>query len=407
MKMNFDVEGNKEKEIVAEELEDAEEYEEIEEIEESSSSSSSSNSNDEKKKLIRLLALLLGVVILFILVMFLLTSCSNGSKSYEDIENIMVEAAESYFADHTDNLPKKDGGTQTIDASVLSAEGYMKDLSKYTDAVCTGTVKVQKSGSTYSYTPKLNCGDSYASAELSDKIKDDNKIVSSGYGLYNKNGSYVFRGETVNNYVQLDNALWRVVKITSSGNTVLILDEPLAMTSPYDNRFNDVANYKSGINNYSASRLKEALLEEYNKEDSFLSDNDKAKTETFNVCAGARGLTETGVEQAVECKTVEQNQKVGLLTAADYMNASIDTGCTTVSSKNCQNYNYLNGPKSEWWTLTPSTTNTYSAYMVSINNGIKETETYNYAAIRPVIYLNSNVLYKSGTGTETDPYIVK
>ena len=47
------------------------------------------------------------------------------------------------------------------------------------------------------------------------------------------------------------------------------------------------------------------------------------------------------------------------------------------------------------------------SYMVSINNGIKETETYNYAALRPVVYLNSNVLYKSGTGTETDPYIVK
>jgi hypothetical protein len=45
--------------------------------------------------------------------------------------------------------------------------------------------------------------------------------------------------------------------------------------------------------------------------------------------------------------------------------------------------------------------------MVSINNGIKETETYNYAAIRPVVYLSSNVLYKSGSGTKEDPYMVK
>lgn len=403
MTMNFKVDGNNGKDIIAEETLETEEYEEVEEI----SSSSSNNNNDEKKKMIRLLALLLGVVIIFILVMFLLTSCTGGNKTYEEIETIMVEAAESYFADHEESLPKKDGGTQTIDASVLSAEGYMNDLSKYNSETCTGTVKVKKSGSTYSYTPNLNCGDSYTSAELSDKIKDDNKIVSSGYGLYNKNGNYVFRGETVNNYVQLDNALWRVVKITSSGNTVLILDEPLAMTAPYDNRYNETSNYKSGINNYSTSRLKEALLEEYNKEESFLSDNDKAKTENFNLCVGSRGTTETGVEQAVECKNVEQNQKVGLLTAADYMNASIDTGCTTASSKNCQNYNYLNGPKKEWWTSTPSTTNTYSAYMISINNGIRETATYNYAAIRPVIYLSSNVLYKSGTGTEEDPYIVK
>lgn len=405
MPMNFKVDGDKEKEIVAEELEETEEYEEEVELEETSSSNSSGN--DEKKKLIRLLALLLGVVIVFILVMFLLTSCSNGKKSYEDIEAIMAEAAESYFADHKENLPKKDGGTQPVDVSILVAEGYMKDLSKYTNAICTGEVRVQKVGSTYSYTPKLNCGESYTSRELSDQIKADNSTVSSGYGLYNKSGNYVFRGETVNNYVQLENALWRVVKITSNGNTVLILDEPLQMTSPYDNRFNTESNYKSGINNYSSSRLKEKLLEEYEKEDSFLSINDKAKTTTFNVCSGKRGIKETGVEQAIECQQQEQNQKVGLLTAIDYMNASIDPACTTAGSKNCQNYNYLNGPKTEWWTLTPSKTNNYLAYMITINNGIKETETYNYAAIRPVVYLNSNILYKSGSGTKEDPYMVK
>lgn len=404
MTMNFKVDGDKEKEIVTDEL-DEEEYEEEVELEETSSSNNSGN--DEKKKLIRLLALLLGVVIVFILVMFLLTSCSNGKKSYEDIEAIMAEAAESYFADHKENLPKKDGGTQPVDVSILVAEGYMKDLSKYTNAMCKGEVRVQKVGSTYSYTPKLNCGESYTSRELSDQIKADNSTVSSGYGLYNKNGNYVFRGETVNNYVQLEKSLWRVVKITSSGNTVLILDEPLQMTSPYDNRFNTESNYKSGINNYSSSRLREKLLEEYEKEDSFLSASDKAKTTTFNVCSGKRGIKETGVEQAIECQQQEQNQKVGLLTAIDYMNASIDPACTTAGSKNCQNYNYLNGPKTEWWTLTPSKTNNYLAYMVSINNGIKETETYNYAAIRPVVYLNSNILYKSGSGTKEDPYMVK
>ena len=58
-------------------------------------------------------------------------------------------------------------------------------------------------------------------------------------------------------------------------------------------------------------------------------------------------------------------------------------------------------------TATPSKTSTYHAYIVSINNGMKDTETYNYAAIRPVVYLNANVLYKAGSGTSTDPYTVK
>lgn len=417
MPMNFKIEGNKtEKEkVVVEELEEAveddyeyeEEYEEVEELSTSSSPSKPSSNNDEKKKLIRLLGILLGVVIIFILVLFLLTSCTGGSKSYEDIETIMIDASKSYFEDHKENLPQKDGGSQTIDASILAAEGYMKDLSKYTSSTCTGTVKVEKIGGSYSYTPKLDCGESYVSTELNDKVKNDNKIVSSGYGLYNRNGQFVFRGEKVNNYVQLDNAVWRILKITSSGNTVLIIDEPLLDTAPYDNRFNQTANFKSGINVYSSSRIKETLLEKYNKEESFLSADDKAKTEKFNMCVGARGITETGVEQAVECKTVEQNQRVGLISAYDYMNASIDPGCTTATSKNCQNYNYLNEPKADWWTSTPSKTDTYHGYIVTINNGIKDTETYNYGALRPVIYLNKDVLYKSGEGTKEKPYIVK
>lgn len=403
--MNFKLDNKDEKEIVIDEYE---EYENVEndEIEEIRTSSNSSN-NDEKKKLVKLLTLLLGVVIVFIIVMFLLTSCTGGNKSYEEIEQIMAEAAEEYFSDHTDKLPKKDGGTQTIDVSVLAADGYMSPLSKYNNEECTGTVKVQKTGSSYAYIPNLNCGATYTSAELTDQVKSDNKVVSTGYGLYNKNGNYVFRGETVNNYVQLETSLWRIVKITSSGNAVLLLDEPLPMTAPYDNRYNNASNYKSGINTYSTSRLKEMLLEQYNKEESFLSENDKLKTITYNLCAGARGATETGVEQAIECKNTIKDQYVGLLTAADYMNASVDAGCTTATSKNCQNYNWLNGPKTEWWTATPSTTNTYTAYMISNSNGIKEAETYNYAAIRPVIYLNSGALYKGGTGTQLDPYLVK
>jgi DNA-binding transcriptional MerR regulator len=39
--------------------------------------------------------------------------------------------------------------------------------------------------------------------ELYSKIVNPENIVTSGYGLYSVNGSYVFRGEKVNNYVKL------------------------------------------------------------------------------------------------------------------------------------------------------------------------------------------------------------
>lgn len=403
----FSVGSNKGKELVAEELDELEDdYEE-----ETSSSSSSSNNNDEKKKMIKMMVILIAIVIGGILLLMFITSLGGGSKSYEEIEEIMVSAAESYFADHPENLPKKDGGTQTVDVSVLVAEERMKDLSKYTDSICTGTVKVEKSGSTYLYVPKLNCGEYYVSQELHDKVRDDNDIVSSGYGLYNKGGNYVFRGENVNNYVQLDNALWRIIKITSSDNLVLVLDEPLGTLIPWDDRYNQETSYNAGINNYSSSRIKEKLEELYTTTDEditsvFLSDSDKSKLVSFNMCTGKRAEDETGVEQAVECTEVVRDQKVGLLTAADYMNASIDTSCTTAASLNCQNYNYLI-TDTNWWLVTASPKNTYSAYMVEANSGLKVSNTLMYARLRPVIYLNTNVLYKSGTGTQSDPYTVK
>ena len=49
--------------------------------------------------------------------------------------------------------------------------------------------------------------------------------------------------------------------------------------------------------------------------------------------------------------------------------------------------------------------NTYSVF--SSNGGavsFKNASTSGY--IRPVINLNSNILYKSGTGTSDDPYVI-
>ena len=57
-----------------------------------------------------------------------------------------------------------------------------------------------------------------------ENIIANEKIVTSGYGLYAVNGNYVYRGELVNNYVKFGKTLWRIVKITSNNNIVLISD---------------------------------------------------------------------------------------------------------------------------------------------------------------------------------------
>ena len=49
---------------------------------------------------------------------------------------------------------------------------------------------------------------------------------------------------------------------------------------------------------------------------------------------------------------------------------------------------------------------TYTVYI--INSGVLQLKyAYLESAIYPVIYLDKNILYKSGSGTSEDPYIVR
>ena len=196
----------------------------------------------------------------------------------------------------------------------------------------------------------------------------------------------------------------------SYNNIELILADTIGTSEPWDDRYNQEKGYNTGYNTFANSRIKDSLNKLYTTTDEdiikkFLSNSDKGKIVSYNMCTGKRGPKEAGVEKAVECKEII-NQKIGLLTAADYMNASIDAGCTTPSSKNCQNYNYLS-TDTKWWLQTASSTNTYLTYLINENGNIEEGNASRYARLRPVIYLNTNVLYKSGNGTEEDPYILK
>ena len=66
----------------------------------------------------------------------------------------------------------------------------------------------------------------------------------------------------------------------------------------------------------------------------------------------------------------------------------------------------MNGRKSRFITLIANADNSYTFYR--INYGVLETKnTYIDNSLFPVIYLDKNILYKSGSGTSEDPYIVR
>ena len=325
----------------------------------------------------------------------------------------MKKAAISYFKDHPESLPLEEESIVEIDASNLIAEERMEDFSFYMNDgdTCKGSVQVEKTSADYLYTPYLTCGDNYITIELSKKVVSDNNVVTNGYGLYSIRGGYAFRGEIVNNYVKLGEYLWRIVKITSNNNVVLISNEGVPYTQSWDNRYNQEQLYESGINQYSASRIREYLDKIYKNpsakdNEDILTGSARARIVSYNVCTGKRTPNSESKDNSEECSEVLRNQKMGLLTLSDYLYASIDPNCKSASTKSCKNYNYLT-MKEDWWLITANKEDSSSVFSVTRNGNVIAETASNYAIVRPVIYLNSNVLYKSGKGTLEKPYVVR
>ncbi|HIS38348.1 MAG TPA: hypothetical protein IAB45_02435 [Candidatus Onthousia faecavium] len=364
-------------------------------------------SNDMRKKLMRIMLIVIGVLVIILIVILIISLFTGRNKSYEAIETELENAAKEYYDVQSGLLPQEEGEVVTVNASILAENGYMDPLSELRSGEdCTGRVEVTKINGEIIYTPYLECGDNYVTKELYKAVLEQG-LVTTGNGLYDLNGEKVYRGETVNNYVKLDNALFRIVKIIANNQILLIADDVLDSSSlPYDDRYNSDRNYNSGINDYRVSRIKSSLEEIYNG-NTLLSNNDKEKLTTFNLCIGKRSEEESINTNGAECSDVLNNQMIGLLTVSDFINASLDSNCKKTTDRSCQNYNYLRLRDAEWWLLTSNNSNTYQAYAVRTYGYIESFNASNMKRIRPTVMLNSNAMIKSGDGSASSPYILK
>ena len=111
---------------------------------------------------------------------------------------------------------------------------------------------------------------------------------------------------------------------------------------------------------------------------------------------------------------------VGLMYASDYGYAT--AGGTTTDRNtclntslykwdevsDCYNNNWLYKSNNSQWTITPITTDSSSSVLIIDIDG--DSEIFNVGSIhilRPTIYLSTNTRIISGTGTNSDPYILE
>ena len=345
----------------------------------------------------------LGGTVLLLILIIAIGSCSNSKPvSYDNLENNMVSAAKKYYSENKKNLPKE-GVTIKVSTDTLIEEGYLNNLVDPKDSSnkCSGYVEVTNEEGNYSYLPFLTCKGTYELSYLTDVIKKT-QLDEYGNGVYEIDGEYIYRGDEVNNYVSFADKLWRIVKIDSEGDIKLVLAEKTDDSYEWDDTYNsEKQNSVGNTSDYSISKIRKSLNKYYEEE---FSKDEKAKIVAKDLCVGKLASTDEYSKEK-ECSVVQEKEKIGLLVASDYKNASLDEGCVYINNDECSNYNYLSDTNFSSWLLTTSNENTYTAFYIS--NTIIAGRASRAKKITPSIYLSKKLLTSGGKGTLEKPYIIK
>lgn len=362
------------------------------------------------KKFIIFLVILILLPILLIIFLAIIQGCGNSKISPEKYEQKMVAAFKEYLSDKN-NVPVLEGDRVTIELSTLVKEGYIKSPEKLLrEKNCTGSVSVVRNGSSIeqnnggylNYTHSLVCDD-YKANTLINKIKEN--IVTEGSGLYANTDEYIFRGEKVNNYINFYGHDYRIVSMDKNGILKLVKSESELSNKMWDNKFNVETNRNSGKNIYKDSAILEYLLIDYNNNKKIKEDARKYIV-AKDICVGKRSNDNYSIDSSIDCSEKLEKQVISLLNVSDYAKASLDPDCINLNSRSCNNYNYLSDVASSTWTLNVSSDTTYEVMYLS--NGLmmaKNANSYNQYNI--VIYIDGNIYFNGGTGSETSPFVIE
>lgn len=221
--------------------------------------------------------------------------------------------------------------------------------------------------------------------------KDDSE--KSNYGF----PTYYYRGDVTNNYVSFSGKIWRIVRINEDGSIRLIYESG-AQTEP------TVISYTSnGTAEYIGSNLENNIRSWYNN--NITSDNNIT---TGNYCS-MNWVNHHMAEPIFTCNDgVNINEKYGTLSADETVFAGGLFGEVLMNTSS-----YLETSDTDWWLMTTNITGTGNQKTSNVwkyiaDPGIPDSgyEATGTATFRPVINLKSNVLVKSGDGTQNNPYII-
>lgn len=355
----------------------------------------------------------MGLFTLIIIFLLLIASCSTNNRiyTYNEVEDLLVRKVINKYK-NSDYLPKENSRLE-VSINTLIENGEMKNINEYTgtDDSCSAKVTIFNNNGYYLYIPSINCGEKYKTNNLYNTLINDS-LTNEGNGLYKVNDEYIFKGDKVNNYVNIEGIIYRVININSDG-TIKLLEannKKSRILTVWDDRFNIDKNMNSGINNYYSNKLNSRIkdiIEDIYESDEYYTDIQKSYFIPYEYCIGKRSITENDNSGIIECSEKTEKYPMGLISLYEFYRATLDSNCTSIESDSCTNYNYLSDyDLGSFWTMTADKNSSYKVFKIvggkpALSNASSSSNT------KIVVNVNGAIVVDSGNGSFDNPYIIK
>ena len=366
------------------------------------------------------------ILIVILMITLVIINQKKDSKSFT-VNG--VKYSTSLDGNSIDSFPSK--GNYEVEVECTNAKGSW-NYSKWVARINNITGKVSCNISFTSKTP----------TNINNYIKGLEGTTQGTGQLVNENG-YRYEGKNPNNYIYFNNELWRIIGVfdaSSHGKTGEYLTKIIRNDS-----LGGYAWDKSGKNNWATSSLYNLLnTNYYNATDGTSGGNCyQYKTSITGNC----DYTVTGIQSEYRSmvenvtwylggkssisytanafyagerdrtsvysgNTASTTGYIGLMYVSDYGYSVLSSSCARTT--NLRSYNTSACGGSSWlkketyeWTVTHYSASSNSSFsLVDMVYLINRSASDSYA-IRPVLYLNSNVQVYAGDGSISKPYQIK
>ena len=347
----------------------------------------------------------------------------SKEKLYEKQISELERLSNTWVTKNTNKLKTEEGYTYDLSFEELNEQGFTSNKqikNPKTGKNLTGCMKVTYNSSKNGYDVAYdeNCTTSGSSSEITLKNKilgaSNSNIVTTGDGLYSKTTStgttYYYKGAVENNYVKFADKVFRIVRINEDGTIRLITQDNVIASqkfnstyNPYDKMYYTNSEIKTAVENWYKTNITDKGFDGKVASGNYFCEQAKVVWDKDYTAGSATVETKDNYIPSFDCTTDGNGKgvvrgKVGLITIDEVLFAGGVIG---------NDLNFYLKNENAYWMMSPAGFYYYGAYAWNVAIGYTSSNYVgNALGVRPVLNLSADTLV-SGSGTSSDPYIVK